>query len=123
MTTTYYVKAQPAGQFAASSYFSDPECTQPVEGNVLVVPPEAPACQITEAEGSELTLLGASYKTLGHAPVMTDHNFAAAASGTVSVSMPTTKTVTKGVVLIFSTRGSVATLYPSSDPQVTNGDE
>lgn len=123
MTTTYYVKAQPAGQFAACSYFSDPQCTQPVAANALVVPPDTPACQIAEADGSELTLLGASYKTLGHAPVMTNHNFAAAVSGAVSIAMPTTMTVTKGVVLIFSTRDTVATLYPSADPQITNGDQ
>lgn len=123
MTTTYYVKAQPDGQFAACSYFSDPQCTVPVAPNALVIPPTAPVCEIVEAEGSELALLGASYKTLGHAAVMTDHNFSAAASGAVSVAMPTTKTVTKGVVLIFSTRDTVSTLYPSSDPEVTNGEQ
>jgi hypothetical protein len=123
MTTTYYVKAQPAGQFAACDYFSDPQCTQPVAANALVVPPGSPACQIAEANGSALALLGATYKTLGHAPVMTDHNFAAAVSGAVSVAMPTSTTVTKGVVLIFSTRDSVASLYPSADPQITNGEQ
>lgn len=123
MTTTYYVQAQPNGQFAACSYFTDPQCTQPVAGNALVVPPDASACEIAEAAGSELALLGVSYKTLGHAAVMTDHNFSAAVSGVVSVSMPTTKTVTKGAVLIFSTRDTVAMLYASADPQITNGDE
>ena len=123
MTTTYYVQAQPNGLFAACSYFADPQCTQPVASNALVIPSTASACEIAEAEGSELTLMGASYKTLGHAPVMTDHNFSAAASGVVSVVMPTTKTVTKGVVLIFSTRGTVSTLYASSDPEVSNGDQ
>lgn len=123
MTTTYYVKAEPNGQFAACSYFTDPQCTQPVAGNVLAVSSDASACEITEAVGSELALLGASYKTLGHAAVMTDHNFSAAASGVVSVVMPTTKTVSKGVVLIFSNRDAVTMLYASSDPVVTNGDE
>ncbi len=123
MTTTYYVKAQPAGAFAASSYFSDPACTQPVPPNALAVPPGTAACLITEAAGSELVLLGATYKTLGHSAVMTDHNFTAAQSGTVSITMPSKQSVTKGVVLIFSTRGTVSTLYPSSDPEVTNGDQ
>ena len=36
----------------------------------------------------DLVLLGATYKTLGHAPVMTDGNFAAATNGTVTVVMP-----------------------------------
>jgi hypothetical protein len=123
MTTTYYVKAQPVGQFAQCSYFSDPQCTQPVAPNAIVIPATASACQIAEAEGSDLALLGASYKTLGHAAAMTDHNFDAAIAGTVSVSMPTNETVTKGVVLIFSNRGAVSALYPSSDPEVSNGDQ
>lgn len=123
MTTTYYVKAEPRGQFAACSYFADPACTQPVAADALIVPPTASACEIAEAQGSALSLLGASYKTLGHAPVMSDHNFCAADGGVVSVVMPTTQTVSKGVVLIFSNRGAVASLYPSSDPVVTNGEE
>ncbi len=123
MTTTYYVKASPDGAFAACDYYADPECTQPVADDALKVPASASACDIAEADGCELALVGASYKTLGHAPVMTDSNFAAAVSGVVSIGMPTTKTVTKGVVLIFSTRDTVSTLYASADPQITNGDE
>ena len=38
----------------------------------------------------------------------------------VSFTMPTTTTITKGVVLLFSTPGTVQNLYPSTDPQVTN---
>lgn len=122
MTTTYYVKASAADAFAACTYYADPQGTQPVSADSLVVPESEGACHIAEAEGCELALLGASYKTLGHAPVMTEGNFAAAVAGVVNVEMPTTKVVTKGVVLIFSTRGSVSTLYASADPQVTNGD-
>lgn len=122
MTTTYYVKAQAAGQFAACSYFTDPACNDPVEGTLLAVPPGTPCCTIAEGEGSELALLGATYKTIGHAPVMTDHNFCAATQGAVSVALPTSN-VTKGVVLIFADRGSVSALYPSSDPEITNGDQ
>lgn len=122
-TTTYYVKAQAAGQFAACSYFTDPECKNPVGGSLLAVPPGTPACEIAEGAGSELALLGATYKTIGHAPVMNDHNFCAATDGSLSVSLPTGSTVTKGVVLIFSDRGTVSALYPSGDPEVTNGDQ
>lgn len=122
MTTTYYVKAQASGQFAACSYYTDPACEDPVEGTLLRVPPGSSSCAIAEGNGSELALLGATYKTIGHAPVMTDHNFCAATDGSVSVTLPTS-TVTKGVVLIFSDRGSVSTLYPSSDPEITNGDQ
>ncbi|HEY1129239.1 MAG TPA: hypothetical protein VGF12_07535 [Roseateles sp.] len=123
MTTTYYVKAQADGLFAACSYFTDPECKEPVKGSRLVIPPTADACEIAEAQGSELALLGAAYKTLGHEAVMTDHNFNAAVAGAVSVGMPTTSIVTKGVILIFSDRGTVKTLYPSDDPEVTNGEQ
>ncbi|MFT7774616.1 hypothetical protein [Roseateles sp.] len=123
MTTTYYVKAQTNGLYAACSYFKDPQGKDPVTGSRLVIQPTDSACEIAEADGSELALLGAAYKTLGHEAVMTDHNFSAAVSGAVSVSMPTTSTVTKGVVLIFSDRGTVKTLYPSDDPEVTNGEQ
>lgn len=123
MTTTYYVKAVPNGAFASCSYFADPGGLQPVAADALVVPPTATACLIAEAKSSELELLGASYKTLGHAAVMTDHNFCAAVDGTVSVSMPTDHVVSKGVVLIFSDPGTVTALYPSSDPVVTNGEQ
>lgn len=122
MTTTYYVQAQPAGAFAACRYFADPACSQPVDPKALRVPLDAGSCSIAEATGSELALLGASYKTLGHAPVMTSHNFCAATAGAVSVPLPTEQVVTKGVVLIFSDRSNVATLYPSSDPEVGNGE-
>lgn len=123
MTTTYYVQAQANGEFAACSYFTDPECKNPIAGSLLTVPPGSAACEIAEGTGSELALLSATYKTIGHAPVMNDHNFCAATDGSVSVSLPADTTVTKGVVLIFSDRGTVSTLYPSSDPEVTNGEQ
>lgn len=123
MTTTYYVQAQAAGLFATCSYFTDPECKIPYDSTLLVVPPGTTACEIAEGAGSELALLGATYKTIGHAPVMTDHNFCAATDGAVSVSLPSDNTVTKGVVLIFSDRGEVCCLYPSGDPEVTNGEQ
>ncbi|MFT7721912.1 MAG: hypothetical protein QM788_03635 [Roseateles sp.] len=123
MTTTYYVKASADGAFAACSYYADPACTQPVADSRLAVPLAAPACDIAEAAGSELVLLGASYQTLGQAPVMTDANFAAASAGVVSVPMPGGQAVSKGVVLIFSPRGTVSTLYASADPVVSNDDQ
>ncbi len=123
MTTTYYVKAVPNGAFAACSYFTDSSGQHPVAGNTLVVPPTAPACLIAEAKSSELELLGASYQTLGDPAVMTENNFSPAEGGVVSVSMPTTEVVSKGVVLIFSNPGTVTALYPSSDPVVTNGEQ
>lgn len=123
MTTTYYVQAQPAGAFASCRYFADPACTQPVDPKDLHVDLGEDCCGIAEAASSELALLGASYKTLGHAPVMTDHNFSPAVEGVVSVPMPTQAVVTKGVVLIFSARDNVSTLYPSSDPEVGNGND
>ncbi|HEY8879414.1 MAG TPA: hypothetical protein VIN03_17725, partial [Roseateles sp.] len=81
------------------------------------------ACTIQQADGSALVLLAASFKTLGHAPVMTEGNFAPAdTDGALDVPMPTASVVTKGVVLLFSNLGAVDGLYASSDPQVVNGD-
>jgi hypothetical protein len=123
-TSTYFVQAKISddGLYAACSYFLDKAATQPVEGSTLSVPMGADACTIQQAHGSELVLLGASFKTLGHAPVMTDSNFSAA-DGTASldVPMPTSNVVTKGVVLLFSNSGAVDGLYASSDPELTNG--
>lgn len=122
--TTFYVKASVAtnGVLASCSYFTDPECTKPAT-LPLTVSISQGYCDFIQGDGSNLVLLGATYKTLGHAPVMTDGNFAAATNGTVTVTMPKGTEVTKGVVLIFSDPGKVETLYPSSDPTVNNGDE
>lgn len=124
-TTTYFVQASISddGLYAVCSYFYDKAATQPVEGSSLNIPFGAEACSIQQADGSELALLGASFKTLGHAPVMTDGNFSAAdAQSSLDVPMPTGNVVTKGVVLLFSNPGAVNGLYASADPEVTNGD-
>jgi hypothetical protein len=122
--TTYYVQASVATNsvMASCSYFTDPECTQPAT-LPLTVSISQGYCDFVQGDGSDLVLLGATYKTLGHAPVMTDGNFAAASNGTVTVQFPKGTEVTKGVVLIFSDPGKVETLYPSSDPEVSNGDQ
>lgn len=122
MATTYYVRARISddGFFADCSYFYDQAGTDPVEGSVLSIPPGDRSCSIAQADGSDLVLLGASYKTLGHAPVMSDSNFAAAdAQKELAVPMPSAP-VTKGVVLLFSNSGSVEALYASADPEITN---
>jgi hypothetical protein len=122
-TSTYFVQGRVSadGLFADCSYFLDKEATQPVEGSTLNIPFGSSACNIQQADGSELVLLGASFKTLGHAPVMKDSNFSAAVEASLDVPMPTSSVVTKGVVLLFSNSGSVQGLYASSDPEVTNG--
>ncbi|MFO1227169.1 hypothetical protein [Roseateles sp.] len=122
--TTYYVKASVAtnGVMASCSYFTNPKCTDPATLPLSVSISQG-YCDFIQGDGSDLVLLGATYKTLGHAPVMTDGNFAAATNGTVTVVMPKGTEVTKGVVLIFSDPGKVETLYPSSDPTVVNGQE
>lgn len=123
MTTTYYIKASisPSGLYAVCSYFYDKAATDPVPAGPLSIPQDAGGCHMELAEGSELALLGASYKTLGSQPFMTDNNFSPAdEQGVVTVSMPTAKVVTKGVILLFSNPGAVDTLYASSDPEVIN---
>ena len=121
--TTYYVKASVAtnGVMAVAATSPIPS-TDPA--TLRCQSPSARGyCDFIQGDGSDLVLLGATYKTLGHAPVMTDGNFAAATNGTVTVVMPKGTEVTKGVVLIFSDPGKVETLYPSSDPTVVNGQE
>lgn len=123
-TSIYYVQAfiSEDGLHADCSYFYDKQATQPVEGSILAIPTEAGGCTIEQADGSDLVLLGASFKTLGHAPVMTDGNFSAAdGTASLSVPMPTSSVVSKGVVLLFSNSGAVDGLYASADPVIVNG--
>ncbi|RZL33371.1 MAG: hypothetical protein EOP35_18050 [Rubrivivax sp.] len=124
MTTTYYVQARISddGLYADCSYFYDKAAKEPLEGSLLSVPFGEETCAIEQADGSALVLLAASFKTLGHAPVMRDTNFAAAdGTSSLGVPMPATEVVTKGVVLLFSNPGTVDGLYASSDPEITNG--
>ncbi len=54
---------------------------------------------------------------------MNNGNFCPAdATNSIRFSMPTSFVSTKGVVLLFSNREIVDTIYPSSDPQITNDD-
>ncbi|MFG6465844.1 hypothetical protein [Roseateles sp. BYS87W] len=122
--TTYYVqgKISADGNYADCSYFLDQAAKQPVEGSTLSISYGETACAIAQADGSELVLLGASFKTLGRPPVMTDSNFSATdGTGSLQVPMPPSTVVTKGIVLLFSKAGSVDGLYASSDPELTNG--
>lgn len=124
MTTTYYVQARISddGLFADCSYFYDKAATDPVEGSTLNVPLGEEVCAIEQADGSALVLLAASFKTLGRAPVMRDTNFAATdGTSSLAVPMPAQDKVTKGVVLLFSNPDRVDNLYPSADPEITNG--
>lgn len=124
MTTTYYVQARISddGLYAECGYFYDKAGTQPVEGTTLNINLGEEFCAIEEADGSALVLLGASFKTLGHAPVMREANFAATdGTSSLGIPMPAGQVVTKGVVLLFSNPGAVESLYASSDPEVTNG--
>lgn len=124
MTTTYYVAATVStdGNFADCSYFKDQAGTDPVEGNELHIGVLAGECVFAQAETTELLLIGATFKTLGGSPALNASNFVPASDeNTLSITMPTNgSTVTKGVVLLFSTPGTVQNLYPSSDPQVIN---
>jgi len=116
----YYVKASVVGNFAACTYFvlnDDGSYTQ--VHSPLTIPSSSTACNFLQHPDSELVLQAAVFKTL---PVSTDFsmgNYTAINGDTVAVTMPTTKTVTKGVVLTFSSVDG-SQLYSSSDPQVNN---
>lgn len=122
-TNIFYVqgKIDPSGDFAACSYFYDKAATQPYPGATFRIPTNSGACLLTQADGSELVLVGAVYKTLGLPPALNNNNYCTSNDeGTVSVPMPVTEVVTKGVVLLFADPGKVQALYPSSDPQIIN---
>lgn len=122
MNSPYYVQAHVddlTGQFAICKYFTDADCTEPAT-MPLRVSASADACPIAQALSSALILIGAVFKTLGHAPVLNDQNFTPATDGVVQIVMPTDRTATKGVVLMFSDPGKVEALYPSCDPEVPN---
>lgn len=127
MTTEYFVRAtvDPSGLFASCLYFYDQAGTRPVEGSQLKIPLDAGGCMIGQADGSELVLLGASFKTLGAPAGMNAKNFTPSDDeNTLVIPMPTASMVEKGVVLLFSNAGTqVDALYASSDPVVVNSDD
>jgi hypothetical protein len=126
MSNTFYVSATVSddGKFAQCKYFKDQDGKEPIDSSNLHIPTTAGGCvfaPVTTTDPNSLVLIGASFKTLGAAAGMNMSNFAPADDeNVVAFVMPTNQTITKGVVLLFSTRGTVENLYPSSDPQVTN---
>lgn len=123
MSYNVYVEASIStdGNFADCKYFKDREATQPIEGSEIHIPTTSGACTFGQADTTELLLIGATFKTIGSTPGMNASNFCPANDeNEVAVTMPTDTVITKGVVLLFSTPGSVENLYPSSDPQVMN---
>ncbi|OWQ86322.1 hypothetical protein CDN99_21045 [Roseateles aquatilis] len=124
MSNTFYVAAEISsdGNFADCTYYADREGTQPIEGSTLHIPRNAGVCIFEQADTTSLLLIGATFKTIGSVPGMNVSNFTPADDeNVISVAMPTNGTViTKGIVLLFSTPGTVQNLYPSSDPQVLN---
>lgn len=124
MSYTIFVAAEPSadGNFANCKYYTnaDGDPSHEIPGNVLHIPQDAGECIFQPAETTSLILIGATFKTIGSAAGMNASNFAPADDlNVVSFSMPASK-ITKGVVLLFSTPGTVENLYPSSDPQVVN---
>lgn len=122
MAFTFYVdgKVSADGNFADCTYSLLPDGSDPIQGSDLHIPLNAGECTFTQGENTELLLIGATFKTIGSAPGMNASNFAPANDeNSVTFSMPAT-TIVKGVVLLFSTPGTVENLYPSSDPQVIN---
>lgn len=119
----YYVKAVAVGGFAQCIYFilnDDGSYTQ--VKSPLQVSPTSTACNFLQHPDSVLILQAAVFKTL---PVSTDfssYNYAAINNGSVAVSMPDNRTVTKGVVLTFSSPDG-SQLFSSTDPQIKNNGE
>lgn len=123
MPSIFFVKATPSsdGNFAECSYYSDKQGINPLEGSAFSIPKDASQCIFSEADNSDLKLIGATYSTLGGTPAMNSGNFCPAdVTGSIHFSMPTTFVSTKGVVLLFSNRDVVENIYPSNDPQITN---
>lgn len=124
MPTTIYVSAQisPDGNFADCVYSRNSDGSDPYSSADISIPQVSGECVFAQAvKKTDLLLIGATFKTIGSAPGMNSSNFAAADDeNVVRFTMPTTSVITKGVVLLFSTYGTVQSLYPSSDPQVTN---
>jgi hypothetical protein len=130
---TFYIKASVllgSQPMATTSYYTDAACTQQVH-SPLTSSHSTGVCVFVQAASSELVLMGAAFKTMGHPPVMTANNFEPAkVAGVdptlvqVSIPMPVSKdpsqSITKGVVLLFSDPGKVTSIYPSSDPQIAN---
>ena len=121
---TYYVTAvkDPTGTYAVCSYSTDPSGRPIVDPEELVTGNTAGSCVIAQAPGSTLVLVGTVFKTIGGDPVLGPGNYAPADDNEqVTITMPTDgSTVTKAVILMFADFDTVTTLYPSSDPQVTN---
>ncbi|OWQ46529.1 hypothetical protein CDL60_13750 [Roseateles noduli] len=123
MSYTVYVEANISadGNFADCKYFTDREAQHEIPGSEIHIPRTSGECVFGQADTTSLLLIGATFKTIGSAPGMNASNFSPANDeNEVSLTMPTDNVITKGVVLLFSTPGSVQNLYPSSDPQVIN---
>jgi hypothetical protein len=124
MSYSIYVAAEISsdGNFADCKYYSnvDGAPEHEIPGSELHIPINAGECIFGQADTTALLLIGATFKTIGSAPGMNASNFSPADDENfVTLSVPAI-TVTKGVVLLFSTPGTVENLYPSSDPQVIN---
>lgn len=123
MSNTFYVAAEISadGNFADCTYYKDREATEPIDGSTLHIPQNAGSCVFEQADTTSLLLIGATFKTIGSTPGMNASNFTPADDeNIVTFAMPTSGVITKGVILLFSTPGTVQNLYPSSDPQVLN---
>jgi len=118
-STNYTVSVQldPTGEIALCQYAD--ATGKPAQSPLKV--PMGHSCTFVQGSGQSLVLVGVVFKTLGHAPVLTSNNFAAAVNGAVTVLMPAADKVTKGAVLLFADPDKVTSLYPTSDPQITNG--
>ena len=133
---TYFVVASPSPTppyVALCQYYLDPACTQPVDANVPLSTSSVTAvCNFVQAPSSPLLLIGAIFKTLGKAPSLRPQNYTAAVPWSdnpelpaITVPMPvrlsdSVEVTTKGVVLMFSDKEQVESLYPSDDPQIKN---
>jgi hypothetical protein len=123
MSVTVYVGADVSadGNFANCTYYTDYEGNHELPGSEIHIPTTAGEFTFSQSQKGSLSLIGATFKTIGSAAGMNASNFAPANDDCeVTFSMPTNTVITKGVVLLFSTPGIVENLYPSSDPQVIN---
>lgn len=124
VSSRYFVKATPRrdGSADCQYYVLNDNCYEPATPPLLV-PSDAAYCEFVQHPDSGLLLQAAVFKAL---PIDTklDYNDYAPFDNShqaVRVPMPTNATVTKSVVLNFSSLDRTQ-LYASSDPVIRNGD-
>lgn len=122
MATTFYVQASadPSNLYALCSYYTDPECQHPVDSPLSIPQQAGGATFQLLPNGNSWQMVGAIADRIDTPEI--DPTLVPASSNAVTIPMPTSTQITKGVVLVFTSTNVPSQLYASADPQVTNND-